>query len=597
MRAANRRWPIRPPSVVLALILLAGCGGEVGPGPPPPAPAEIFGDVTAEVGLDFVHRSGATGEYYFPEIIGAGGAFLDYDNDGDLDVYLLQGSPFEDAGAAAAPAGPWIDRLFRNDLEILPDGSRRLRFVDVTSESGITAAGYGMGAAAGDVDNDGWVDLYVTNWGPNQLWRNNGAGADGRVTFSEVTAAAGAGDDRWSTSASFFDFDRDGWLDLYVANYVEFRVAGHSSCRSAGSAEGYCGPQTYDPEPDRLLRNAGAAAGRVRFEDVTGAGGILSEAHAGLGVVSADFDGDGWVDLYVANDGQPNLLWLNRGGARFDNRALLHGCAVNADGSQEASMGVDAGDLDRDGDPDLFLTHLRRETNTAYLNAGDGFFHDVSGALRLASGSLPFTGFGTAMLDFDNDGWLDVAAVNGAVAAIESLVQAEDPDPYRQVNQLFRNLGDASFEEIAPARAGPAFAAAEVSRGLAVGDVDNDGDPDLLITNTGGPPRLALNRVGQQRHWLGLRLVGTAGRRDMLGARVTLVLAGGESRHARVRADASYCSARDPRVLFGLGGRRQVEAVRVSWPDGRGETWGPVPIDAYSTLVEGSGRPWEAAGE
>ena len=560
--------------------------------PPPPAPApgtepaadEIYRDVTAAAGLDFVHTHGGFGELYFNEIAGAGGAFLDYDGDGDLDVFLVQGAALDPHAADSGP--PLLDRLYRNDGVDPATGVPG--FTDVTESSGLRSDGYGMGVAVADVDNDGRLDVYVTNWGANRLWHNQGRGGDGTVTFRDVTAASGAGDDRWSTSAAFFDYDRDGWLDLYVVNYVDFRTGNHVPCRGVSSRRDYCGPQNYEPQPDRLLRNLGAG-GELVFEDVSGTAGILAEARRGLGVVTLDADGDGWLDLYVANDRQVNFLWRNREGRGFDNEAVLRGCAVNADGVPEASMGVDAGDLDGDGDEDLFVSHLRTETNTAYVNDG-GFFDDRSGALRLTAASLPHTGFGTALLDFDNDGLLDVVVVNGDVRGIEELVRASDPFPFGQPDQLFRNLGGGAFGEVPAARAGSAFARAEVGRGLAVGDVDDDGDPDLLITNANGPARLLLDTVGQDRPWVGLRLVGGAARRDLLGARATVEYSGGGSASARVRTDASYCSARDPRLRFAVPAGETVRRVRVQWPDGSEETFGEVAPGRYSVLRQGEGR-------
>ena len=544
-------------------------------------------DATADVGLDFVHRNGMSGQYYYSEMMGSGAALFDADNDGDLDLYLVQGGTL---GTASDP--PLGDRLWRNDLE--PGASPpSLRFTDVTEDSGLAAHGYGMGVATGDVDNDGWTDLYVTNFGANQLWRNQGADTGGRIRFRDVTAAAGVDDERWSTSAVFFDYDGDGWLDLYVVNYVDFRLADNKICHGPTSLRDYCGPTSYQGESDRLFRNRGVGTdGVVTFEDVSGAAGILTEAGAGMGVVASDFDGDGRPDLYVANDQTRNILWLQDSGGRFVNRALLAGCAANIDGRAEASMGVDAGDVDNDGDDDLFMTHLRTETNTLYLNDGRGYFQDATLQTGVGTPSLGFTSFGTSLFDLDNDGWLDLAVANGTVTRIVELV--DDPFPLHQPNQLLRNLGAgdnaARFTE-ASHLASEAFAVSEVSRGLAPGDVDNDGNVDLVVTNNHGPARLLLNRTGQEQPWLGLRLVGGDARRDMLGARVELRRGDGRHLHRRVRTDTSYCSAGDPRVLFGLGGGGQLEAVRVRWPDGRHETW-PAPAPGrYHTLVQGTGQP------
>ena len=589
----------------LPLFLLAACQ----PASPPtestarPAPeAPLFVDATEASGLDFVHENGRDGGFYFIEMVGGGGALFDYDNDGDLDLYLVQSTVFEPPGDGTPPTigrrDDLHDRLFRNDLE---GPGAEPRFVDVTAEAGLLsgdgAFGYGMGVATGDVDGDGWTDLYVTAFGSNVLWRNRGPDAQGRVTFEDVTAAAGVDDRRWSTSASFVDFDRDGRLDLYVVNYVDYDLGDRRRCSSESGRRDYCGPQNYSGEPDRLLRNLGPGPdGVVAFEDVSGQAGILSEYGSGLGVVTSDFDGDGLPDLYVANDLMPNLLWRNQGDGTFVDEALLAGCAINMEGAAEASMGVDAGDFDDDGDDDLFITHLADETNTLYLNDGSGLFEDRSLATQLGAVSLTSTGFGTAMVDFDNDGWLDLVAANGAVHIIEAQARAGDPYPFDQPNQLFRNLGpqadgEITFAEVT-AEAGPAFQTSEVSRGTAIGDVDNDGDADLVVVNNQGPARLLLNQV-EGRHWVGFATVDTAGR-TLVGTRVEVVLDGGRTLHRRARADASYCSANDPRVLAGLGGVT-IERVRVTWPDGLREEFQDVDVDRYHSLVRGSGQSLEGS--
>ena len=588
---------------VLAIVLAGAAAAE----------EPIFREQAAAAGLDFTHFNGMSGRFYFSEVVGAGGALLDFDNDGDLDVYLVQGrmlGPDSDLPKALFPPKdplPLSDRLFRNDLVVHPNGRRTLRFTDVTAASGIAATGYGMGVATGDFDNDGWTDLYVTNFAaPNQLWRNRGADSAGTVTFADVTAAAGVGEPRWSVPAVFFDFDRDGWLDLYVGNYMDFTLGHNKPCLAESGRRDYCGPQTYEPEPDRLFHNLGRGPdGRVTFADVSEASGITAEYGATLGLAAADFDGDGWLDVYVANDQTANQLWLNRGGAagtakavQFANDALLLGCALNRDGQAEASMGVDAGDFDGDGDEDLFMTHLTRESNTLYVNDGRGLFRDRSLASGLANPSWGYTGFGTAWLDYDNDGWLDLFSANGSVYILFELARRGDPYPLRQPNQLFRNLGPAAdgqvrFAEVT-ARAGPAMQQSEVSRGALFGDLDNDGDTDLVVTNNSGPARLLVNQVGSRAHWLGLRLTGGEPPRDLLGARVAVHRPGKPPLWRRVRTGGSFASANDPRVLIGLGSDTAVERVEVHWPDGRREAWQNLPVDAYSTLAAGSGRPVEA---
>ena len=583
------------------------------------SPRQVFTEEAAARGLDFVHFNGMSGELYFVEMNGAGAALFDYDHDGDLDIYLVQGAmlgPGKTSAGAALPAPlPPGDRLYRNEL--VPSGE--LRFTDVTGESGIDARGYGMGVATGDFDNDGWVDLYVTNFGSNQLWRNNGDG-----TFADVTAAAGVDDARWSVPAIFLDYDRDGWLDLYVGNYVDFTIAGHQTCPTVSGARDYCGPLAYHAESDRLFRNLGgdaggpnqdganrggaAAGGRgpkttapgatVRFEDVSASTGLRAAPGAALGAVAGDFDLDGWPDLYVANDQMRNFMWMNPGASSgagsFREEALMAGTAVNEEGQPEASMGVAAGDVDNDGDEDLFMTHITRETNTLYLNDGSGFFADATIAAELGAASWEYTGFGTGLFDYDNDGLLDLLVVNGAVRIIEALARDNDPHPLHQRNQLFHNLG-GRFEEVSE-RSGAVFASSEVSRGAAFGDIDNDGDTDVLVTNNAGPVRLLINHVGQERHWLGLDLHGTAGDRPMLGARVGLRRPGRPTLWRRVGTGGSYASAGDPRVLFGLGEDPAVAAVEVWWPDGAAESWPIAAVDRYLTLRQGSGTALGGGG-
>ncbi len=558
----------------------------------------VFIDVAAETGLDFRHWNGMSGELYYAEMMGSGAALFDFDNDGDLDVYLVQGSTLgaETDDPTFPPPGPLPlgDRLFRNDLTVHADGRRQVRFSDVTDASGLESVGYGMGITAADFDNDGWTDLYLTNLEGNQLFRNRGPspGEPGRVTFEDVTDESTTGIRRWSVPAVAFDYDRDGWLDLFIGNYVDFSAASNKRCTDELGLPNYCGPLAFAPQLDVLLRNRGGDGG-MAFSDVTYQAGMHLEHGSCLGAVAADFDDDGWLDLYVANDGMPNQLWLNRRDGGFENRALLAGAAVSGQGHPEASMGVAAADFDADGDEDLFIAHLRRETNTVYVNDGSGQFVDGSAISGLGAPSLSMTAFGTGWIDFDNDGWLDLLTVNGAVKIIKNLSLAGDPFPLHQHNQLFRNLGNGSFEDVTP-RGGEVFGLSEVSRGAAFGDLDNDGDTDVLINNNSGQARLLLNQVGQDRPWLGLRLVDQAGKRDLLGARAGVVRATGATLWRRVGSNASYGSSSDPRLLFGLGGDDAIVKVVVRWPDGRSEQWPAKAVQpgAYITLRQGSGTAW-----
>ena len=541
--------------------------------------APIFREVAQHTGLKFQHYNGMSGKFYLPEITGSGGALFDFDNDGDLDVYLVQGNVLEPNTTPGNTLFPWRSaepprgRLFRNDLK-----SRQLTFTDLTQQSGIVATGYGMGAAVGDINNDGLPDLYLSNLGSNQMYLNKGDG-----TFVDVTKESGTDDPRWSTSASFFDYDRDGWLDLMLVNYAEFTVANSPNCYAATTARDYCTPRVFRAPGNRLFHNKGKGV----FEDVTVAAGVSKEFGHGLGVVTADFNNDGWIDIYVANDGDQNQLWINQKNGKFVNNALLAGAAVNRNGQTEAGMGVDAADFDGNGTDDIFVTHLMDETNTLYVNLGEELFEDRTREAGLGMPGRRFTGFGTLFFDYDNDGWLDLFVANGAVQLLPELLRKKNPFPLGQPNQLFRNTGKGSFVEVMD-QLGAEMQLLEVSRGAAFGDVDNDGDTDVLVTNNNGPARLFLNQVGNRNHWVGLRLVGKSGR-DMLGAQVQIAISEGKVLHRRVRTDGSYLCGNDPRVLVGLGSSAQVKAVRVRWPSGVVEEWKDVGIDRYSVLVEGSG--------
>jgi hypothetical protein len=548
-------------------VLLAGVAAITQTDPP-------FVESAADAGLTFTHVNGAAGRYYMPEIMGAGAALFDHDNDGDLDVFLVQGGPLGDA-APESPAP--TSRLFRNDLATAADGRRTLKFTDVTDRAGLAVRLYGMGAAVGDYDNDGDLDLFLTSFGPDVLYRNNGDG-----TFTDVTKEAGVSDPLWSSSAAFVDHDRDGDLDLFVANYLDFSIADNRRCHDSLGARDYCSPRAYRPVADRFYRNEGNG----RFVDATVAAGIAKADGACLRVSTGDYDGDGWIDLYVANDATPNQLWINNRDGTFRDEGLLSGTAVNAAGNPEGSMGVASGDPDADGDEDLFITNIVAETFVLYENDGKATFDDARVRWGVSAPTAPFTGFGTDWIDYDNDGWLDLFIANGAVNVIEA--QRGTPAPFRMRNQLLRNVGSKRFVDVT-ADAGAAFARAEIGRGAAFGDIDNDGDVDIVVTTNGGPVRLLINqaRPHGSHHWLRVKLEQEGGNRYAFGARVGVERAGQPTLWRRIRTDGSYLSANDVRAHFGLGRSERVDAVVIEWPDGTRERRTDVGVDREIRILRG----------
>lgn len=550
------------------LLLVCVAGGARG---------EWFQDVAGEAGIDFTYRNGMSGEFYFPEIMGGGAALLDYDGDGLLDLYLAQAG---EIGPGVTPADrEQGDRLYRNVSARDENGEWKIRFEDVTEAAGIDARGYAMGVTVGDYNNDGHPDLYVLNFGDNQLWRNNGDG-----TFTDVTEAAGVNDPRWSVSGSFADLDGDSYPELVVVNYADYDFDSHRLCHASGSGRAdYCSPSAYPPAADRLFRNLGNG----EFEDVTAKAGMGEARSHGLGVIAADLDGDDKRDVYVANDGSANFFWLNRGSLRFEDDAMLAGNAVNGNGAAEAGMGVDAADFDESGAEDIFITHLKRETNTLYRNDGQGWFSDVSAASGLGPPSLPSTGFGTRFVDFDLDGRLDVFVANGAVTEEPDLAAAADPFPYHQGNQLFFNDGNSRFVE-ATDRAGETLRRSRVSRGAAFGDIDNDGRTDVVVVNTNSPVEVLVNRIDDHGHWIGL--VPTIEGRAVSDVRAWRLLADGQRSMRRSRRDGSYASASDPRIVFGLGDEDAPQRIEIAWPDGGNEIFADLAVGRYHRIEKGASQ-------
>ena len=544
-----------------SLWVLIGCAAA----DPQPAPdgaergAAWFEEVAIRSGIEFHHRSGHDGRYLFPEIIGGGAALFDMDGDGDLDAYLVQSGDLRGAGPASS-------RLFRNDGQG--------RFTDITAGSGVAVGPYGMGVAAADYDNDGDIDLYVTHVGPNVLLRNEGGGR-----FVDVAAAAGVADAGWGTSAAFLDYDADGDLDLFVVNYVNWSPSIEQDCYNPSGLLDYCLPTNYHaPAVDRLFRNEGDGT----FRDVTAEAGFQTSFGNGLGVVADDFDGDSRIDIFVANDTMMNQLWINRGDGTFADESLLRGCALDEHGMAKAGMGVEASDLDDDGDIDLLVVNLQGQTDSYFRNDG-GFFSDQTGAIGLGSASRSFTRFGVGFADFDNDGRLDLYQANGRV------VQSPEPaaaDPYAEPNLLFRGTHAGRMELVEP-RGGTIEPLAYTSRAAAFGDVDGDGGIDVLIVNRDGPAQLLRNVVPNRGNWVALRVVERSGR-DALGARVSFDLNGRRITRT-VRSAYSYAAASDPRVHVGLGEAATLGEVDVTWVDGSRETFAGVAAGATVELRRGSG--------
>ena len=535
------------------------------------APACVIGadftDVSGEAGIRFVHDNAKSEEKYLVETMGSGCAFFDYDQDGRLDVFFVNGG----RTPAYRPETLPKNALYRSD----GDGT----FTEVTGQAGVASnLGFGMGAFTGDFDNDGYPDLYISGYGSSTLYHNNRDGA-----FADVTQRAGvANEGNWGTAAAWFDYDNDGHLDLIVTNYLDYEYSGNVYCgeRQAG-ARMYCHPQNYDGVPPTLYRNHGDGT----FDDVSEAAGITGQKAKALGIVAADFNNDGWVDFFIANDSIRNLLYLNQQDGTFEDVTLLSGTGYSQDGVAEAGMGVDAGDFNGDGLLDIFVTHLDFELDRLYQNRGEMDFVDATLISGIGRKAVLNSGFGTRFFDFDLDGWQDLLIVNGHV--LDNVSYYRPAVQYAEKKMLFRNV-QGKFHDVSETQ-GAFFAKPSVGRGLALGDYDNDGDLDVLVSNNGQAGELVRNDRSEGNHWLALSLQGVTSNRDGIGSRIT-VAAGGRAQYAQATGGTSYLSSSDRRIFFGLGYQSKADLVEILWPSGTVDRLEEVSADQFLTVKEGAGR-------
>ena len=534
--------------------------------PPRPSGPIEFTDITSQAGIHFKHNSGAFGKKYLPETIGAGCAFLDYDNDGWQDILLVNSMD-------------WPENKKRKSFLALYHNNKDGTFTDVTQQAGLGVEMYGIGVAVADYDNDGNDDIYITCVGPNHLFRNLGGGK-----FTDVTSRAGVGDPGFSTSAAWFDFDNDGHLDLFVGNYVEWSVQTDQTCTLDGKNKSYCTPQTYKGQSPTLYRNRGNGT----FENVTARAGLNDPTGKTLGVALLDYDDDGWLDLFVADDTEPNKLYRNNHNGTFTDNAVIAGVAFSESGTARAGMGLDAADYDGSGKQSVVIGNFTNESIALYHNDGSGLFTDeapASGIGKVSAQSLTFACF---FFDYDLDGMLDIFAANGHVSDDISVVQPTVK--YAQPPHLFRNRGKKKFEEVS-SRLGRALTRAIVGRGAAYGDFDNDGDLDLLVTTNNGPARLLRNDNANQNDMLRVKTIGARSNRDGIGARVVVKTSKGRTLFGMVRTGSSYCSQAELPLTFGLGKPEEgtTLTLEITWPGGQKETIQNVKPNQFVVVQEGKG--------
>jgi enediyne biosynthesis protein E4 len=532
------------------------------------APSRLaFSDIARTAGITFVHDNAASPEKFLIETMGSGCGWIDYDQDGLLDLYLVNGS----ATPAFKPSHPLRSALYRNN----GDGT----FTDITVKAGVGAEGlFGMGIAVGDYDNDGFPDLFICGYGRCILYHNNGDG-----TFTDVTARAGtANSGRWASSAAWFDYDNDGRLDLVIANYVDWSPERNFYCGDRGPGmRSYCHPDDFNPQAPTLYHNNGDGT----FTDMSRASGIGPKAGNGLGIVTFDYDNDGWQDIFIANDHMPNFLFHNNRNGTFSEVGYLAGVAVSSDGQFEAGMGSDAADTTGVGRMDLVVTHLDMQLARFYQNLGDGSFDDATFRSKLGYATFHMSGFGTRFFDFDNDGRMDLFMANGHV--LDNIERYHADTKYAEPKLMFRNTGRGIFENVSD-QLGPDFMLPRVSRGAAIGDFDNDGKLDILISNNGQAPQLLRNVGGNNNHWLEILLIGTKSNRDGVGARVKLT-AGDLVLHDQRKGGMSYQSAQDPRLHFGLGQRTKIDSLEIIWPSGISTKLADIRSDQIIAIKEGEG--------